>query len=179
MSPWWCNQQATNLLGNLASQNSTINSAWNMLSNQANVTANSAWNMLSNQADSTVNLNLKSIGEKVITDMAGEAASYLADNEELSEDYVLAVVDLPDGTYEARAYRKSELLESIEDPHAKAIMKQSLENNTLLHLEDAKELPKTPSDDAELVDFAKKIQTFLDKNQKTISMLDKGGYMPW
>ena len=152
------------MLSNLTSQSSTDNTAWSMLSEQAS---------------STVSLNMESIGQKVITDMAGEAASYLADKEELSEDYVLAVVDLPDGTYEARAYRKSELLESIEDPYSKAIMKESLESNTLLHLGDAEGLPETPSDDAELVAFAEKIQSFLDKNQKTISMLDEGDYMPW
>ncbi|MFH1138728.1 MAG: hypothetical protein V1816_21840 [Pseudomonadota bacterium] len=163
LSPWWCNQQATNLLSSLAAQG----------------TDNSGWNFLSDQVDSDVSFNLDKIGEKVITDLAGVAAGYLKDKEELSEDYVVAIIDQADGSYEARTYRRSELLESIENPVSKAMLKKTLETNPLLHLSDDEGLPEPAADDADLVNFAAKIQGFLDQNQKTIAMLDRSGNMPW
>jgi len=146
---------------------------------ETNEEKQSLWDLVNDQCDLQVNLCLEKVGDQVIMDLATETADYLVDYPDLAEDYVLVIVDDPtlDG-YEARAFRRDDLLENLESPRKEEV-EEILQENTLFYHTEADEVPATPADDEKLLGLAAQIQGFLDKNRGILDILEREGLLAW
>ena len=128
-------------------------------------------------ATDTVSLTYKSVGQKIVTDMAAVTAKVINEYPELDNDYVIAVIDTEAGQ-EARVYRRSDILANFEGTDAE---KQSLANelakNPLLVFSTANGLPET-SLTAASKKLASELNSFLNSSTKTLDLLDQAGYDP-
>ncbi len=129
---------------------------------------------LSNRAEMMVSFSMQNICDRVTIDLAGETAAYLQDHPDLADDYVLVIVDGSSGR-EARAFRREELLERVDEDTRKKLA-DALEKQPLLYMGSSSGIPVTPEDDEELQGLAKSAQSFLDKNEKVINFLVNNGY---
>ncbi|MDR1044013.1 MAG: hypothetical protein LBP33_02705 [Candidatus Adiutrix sp.] len=128
-------------------------------------------------AGDTVSLTYKSIGDKIVSDLAGLTAGTIREYPELDGEYVIAIVD--DGlSREARVYRRSDILDNFEgSEEEKAALKKELDSNPLMVFSNAGALPET-SPDAASQQLAKNVNEFLKINSKTMNTLTKAGYDP-
>lgn len=125
----------------------------------------------------TVTLAYKSIGDKVVGDMAGVTAQAINDHPELDGDYLIALIDTGSGR-EARVYSRSDILNNFEGTEEeKKQLQAQLDENPLMVFKSGDGLPETtPSDGAQAL--AKNLNAFLTTNGKTLNSLDKAGYDP-
>jgi hypothetical protein len=164
------NTNLTNLYGL-----SGANSFWN--TDHINNKNDDAWSFLAQQCDYKVNVGLSRVGDRIKMDMAAETADYLSEKPDLIDDYVLALVKNETGNLEARAFRKSDLLNDVDDSK-RAELTSALEKNTLIYFSSDEGLPDTP-DDEDLQGLSNRIQSFLDPKAKILNMLDRAGVIPW
>ena len=78
---------------------------------------------------------------------------------------------------EARAYRRSDILDQYEGEEREKVA-EALDKNPLLRIENAEDLPDTP-DDLGLQGLAERVQNFLDLNSNLMAILEKQGMIPW
>ena len=99
---------------------------------------------LSEQCDTKVTLALDKVGDRVVTDLAGEVADYLSDKPELSEEYVIVIVEDPVSGRQARAYRRDDLVAELESPEKEEVLEKLKDNNILGHnsLGDLPDMPR-------------------------------------
>ena len=135
------------------------------------------WSFVANQQNDRVTMSLEKVGDRLVQDMAVRAADYLVDRTELSEEYVLVIVDPPTGDLEVKAFRRADLVKALEGEQLSAAM-DALAENRLLYVTSEDELPDMPEDE-ELTGLADQIQAFLDDNKKLIDILDREGLLPW
>ena len=147
------------------------------LSSLWNGTDSGTSGLTGNSATDTVSLTYKTVGQKVVTDMASVTAKVIKEYPELDNDYVIALVDTDSGR-EARVYRRSDILANFEgtDEEKKALEKE-LAKNPLMVFSNANGLPETSSDAASKK-LASELNTFLSSSAKTLDLLDKAGYDP-
>ncbi len=124
-----------------------------------------------------VSLTYKSVGDKVVSDMAAVTAKTIKQYPELDQDYVIAIID--DGaSREARVYRRSEILENFQGTQAeKESLKKQLNENPLLVFNSAAGLPETAPDSASQ-QLSSNLNAFLKSSAKTLDALDAAGYDP-
>ena len=149
---------------------------WNTNQSSDSETEN-AWSIVAEQCDARVSLCLENVGKQVVLDLAQDTASYLADHPDLADDYVLVIIDDPTQGREARAYRKSDLIEGLDEPQ-KSEVAEALENTTLLSFDSVDGLPAMP-EDSEVQGLAQVAQDFLDNHGKLLNILSREGLEPW
>ncbi len=124
-----------------------------------------------------VSLNYKSIGDKIVGDMASVTAKTIKEFPELDKDYVIAVID--DGTgREARVYSRAEILANFKGTEEeKKSLEAQLAANPLMVFPNGNGLPETSSTNAART-LADNLNEFLKKNDKNLNTLVKAGYDP-
>lgn len=140
--------------------------------------ADSVWGLMAEQCNYKVSVGMQNVGDKLLLDLAGVTAQYLADKPDLSEDYVVAVVNSPTGGWEARAFRRSDLAADLEEGQKEDVM-AALDETPLLYATDPDDLPETPADDEVLLGLANQVQGFLDKNKDVLQILAREGFLPF
>ncbi|MBF0529433.1 MAG: hypothetical protein HQK55_09205 [Deltaproteobacteria bacterium] len=183
------NQSKSSLLSTLKSSiNSQLSPYWSSQTNQSSwwqsSTAsgtqdnNSLSNLLTQQQSYKVTMNLQKVGKKVLKDMAGETAKYLATKPDLAKDYVLIIVDDPSKGRTVKAYRPEDLVTNLKSPEKEKEL-AALKQNPLLHCTSDINLPAMSKNDPDITGLANKVQSFLDRNKKVIDLLEKQGMIDW
>ncbi len=125
-----------------------------------------------------VSLNYKSIGNKIISDMAGVTAETIKQFPELDKDYLIAIIDDGSGGREARVYSRAEILANFDGTEQeKKALEKELAQNTLMVFGNGKGLPES-SESRGAQALANNLNAFLRKNDKNLNTLVKAGYDP-
>ena len=124
-----------------------------------------------------VSLTFKSVGDKLVSDLAGVTAGAIKEHPELDSDYVICLID--DGSKrEARVYSLAEILKNFEGTDAqKKELGQQLAANPLMVFNDASGLPPSAPDEASQK-LAAELNSFLSSKSKIFDALDSAGYDP-
>lgn len=147
------------------------------LSNLWNNTGNSTSSQIGNSTMDTVSLTYKTVGQKVVTDMAKVTAKVIKEYPELDNNYVIALVDNENGR-EVRVYHRSDILANFKGTdEEKKNLEKELAKNPLMVFADANGLPETSSDMSSKK-LASELNSFLSSSGKTLDLLDKAGYDP-
>lgn len=153
---------------------SDLSSLWNSTADNGDSNPS---NIYGTSTSDKVSLTYKSIGDKVVTDMAAVTAKAIKEYPSLDGDYVIAIVD--DGANrEARVYSRKTILENYAGTEAeKAALEKQMRDNPLMVFSNGNGLPDTAAD-AGSQKLAENLNAFLKTNGKTLNTLDKAGYDP-
>jgi hypothetical protein len=125
-----------------------------------------------------VDLALDKVKGKLISELAAITADAIADNPDMADDYVLAVVGSGSGR-EVRVWSRAEIIAAIGgDEEDREKLRQELENNPLVAFESAEGLPPT-SQNSWAADLAGRATDFLRTNDKLLGVLGKYGCDPF
>ncbi|MDR2442926.1 MAG: hypothetical protein LBE31_05330 [Deltaproteobacteria bacterium] len=125
-----------------------------------------------------VDIAFDKVSGKLLTELASITASAIGDYPELSDDYVIAIIDGDNGR-EVRVYSRNELLEQSEGTEEeKQALKEELAKNPLLFFDSADSLPASSTSEGAAA-LAAKASEFLKTNEKLLDLLDKYGFNPF
>ena len=153
---------------------SELSQLWN---NGAGTSGSNNSDVFGGSTTDKVSLTYKSIGDKVVTDMASVTANTIREYPGLDDDYVIAIID--DGTTrEARVYSRKTILDNYAGTDAeKEALKKQLAQNPLMVFSNGNGLPASATD-AGSKKLAENLNAFLKSTGKTLDTLDKAGYDP-
>jgi hypothetical protein len=118
------------------------------------------------------------VAGKIITELAALTAETIGDFPELADDYVLAIIDGPNGR-EVRVYSRQEILNaSPGTEEEKEELAEQLAREPLVAYSSADGLPESSLTEGSKA-LAAKITDFLKINSKLLDSLSKYGYNPF
>ncbi|MEW6264892.1 MAG: hypothetical protein AB1641_17595 [Thermodesulfobacteriota bacterium] len=164
--------------GLLSSYLGTLASSWSQGLSGATSQTSDLLNLMMSNCQDKVTMALEKVSSKVVNDLAGETAKFLADQPDLADNYVLVIIKGQDGNREARVYQREELVADLEGEEKEKAL-EKLEANPLLYVDSDEDLPPLSTEDQAEVRLAAKVQGFLDRNQKLLNLLNREGLLDW
>ncbi|MDR3203673.1 MAG: hypothetical protein LBV23_02850 [Deltaproteobacteria bacterium] len=133
---------------------------------------------VASQVTDQVDLALDKVADKIISELASITANTIGDYPQLSDDYVIAVIDDANGI-QARVYSRQAIVDSFEGTEEeKKSLLDELNKQPLKAYPSSYSLPASDQSEASAA-LANKINTFLSQNGKLLDLLETYGYNPF